>query len=293
MIVNKEVELKQNKLLGIFDEFVNVCEKNGLRYWLGGGSLIGALRHKGFIPWDDDMDIFMPRKDYERLYKIWDTVADTDRYRLLRTDKKHNYHFRCIGVVDVKTTVIKKYNVDEDIMHGLYIDIMPLDGIPESKIKQMYQIFNVLLYNVYNVQRLPNFESKKVSILTKAALRIIPSPKFRYKLWTKAERQMRKYDLYKVDYCKELSTNIKALSRPLPSLWFRKTKFAEFEGRRVRVPIEAEKYLTLIFGDYMQLPPEEERIPKHDDTVIFEDLNTPYEEYRGVRYLVKREKNDR
>lgn len=287
MAADKKIELKQEKLLGIFDELSRVCEENGLIYYLGGGSLIGALRHKGFIPWDDDMDIFMPRRDYEKLYRIWNKVADTDRYRLLRTNSTQNYHFRCMGVTDITTTVVKKYNVNEDIMHGLFIDIMPFDGIPKAKTKQAWQLFNVIIYNIYNVQRLPNFESGIFLALTKIALKIIPSKNLRYKLWTNAEKQITKYDLYTVDYCKELSTNIKALRRPLPSEWFKKTKYAEFEGRKVRIPIEAEKYLTLIFGDYMKLPPEKDRIPKHDETILFEDLDTPYEEYKGIYYLVK------
>lgn len=287
MAVNKDIELKQEKLLDILDEFVRVCEANGLTYYLGGGSLIGALRHSGFIPWDDDMDIFMPRSDYEKLYKIWSNVADTNRYRLLRTDRDNNYHFRCIGVVDVNTTLIKKYNVNEDIMHGLFVDIIPYDGIPASRIKQIWQILNAIIFNIYNVQRLPNFEKSSLSSIIKVALAIVPSKALRYKLWNFAEHNMMKYDLYNSDYCKELSTNTKALKRPLPSKWFRETKFADFEGRKVRIPIGAEEYLSLIFGDYMEFPPEEERIPKHDETVFFEDLNTPYEKYRGVKYLVK------
>lgn len=288
MAFNVEIKLRQKKLLGIFDELLRVCESNHLTYYLGGGSLIGALRHKGFIPWDDDMDIFMPRRDYEKLFKIWNNVANTEQYSIFRTNDKQNYHFRCIGVVDKNTTVIKKYNVDEDLMHGLFIDIMPLDGIPASKFRQLIQLLNVIIYNIYNVQRPPNFEDGIVTNLSKIALKIISSQKLRYKLWHMAEKNISEYDLFKTKYCKELSTNTKALRRPLPSEWFRQTKFAEFEGRQVRIPIEAEKYMTLIFGDYMQLPPESERIPKHDETVLFEELNTPYEKYRGIYYLIDR-----
>ena len=65
----------QLKLLEIFLYFKKICEENNLTYWCGGGTMLGAVRHKGFIPWDDDLDVFLPRKDYERLYEIWDQVA--------------------------------------------------------------------------------------------------------------------------------------------------------------------------------------------------------------------------
>lgn len=285
MSMNNDIRKKQEKLLIIFDEFIRVCEENNLIYYLGGGSLIGAVRHKGFIPWDDDMDIFMPRRDYENLYKIWNKVANTDRFALFRTTQNSNYHFRCLGVADKETTHIKKYNVNEDIIHALFIDIIPYDGIPNSSIGRIKQIFAAILFSIYNVQRMPNFEKGMVSFITKILLNTIKSPEARYKIWQWAEKEISKYDLFDTEYCKELTTDKSALTRVLKSSWFTKTKFAYFEGRKVRIPNGAEEYLTSIWGDYMQLPPEKDRVPKHDDTVFFEDLNNGYSKYRGIYYL--------
>ena len=94
----------QLKLLEIFKYFKKICEENNLTYWCGGGTMLGAVRHKGFIPWDDDLDVFLPRKDYERLYEIWNQVADTSHYVLVRTDKKVNYHHAAMNLVDVCTS---------------------------------------------------------------------------------------------------------------------------------------------------------------------------------------------
>ena len=82
----------QDKMLDILKYFIKICDENGLRYWAGGGTCLGALRHGGFIPWDDDLDIFMPRPDYERLYKIWRNVSTNKQYKLCRTTRKKNYH---------------------------------------------------------------------------------------------------------------------------------------------------------------------------------------------------------
>ena len=81
----EEVKAKQQILLGILDEFLLVCKKLQLNYCFGGGSLIGVLRHKGFIPWDDDIDIFMPRDDYEKLWKEWKSACQNGQYQIIRS----------------------------------------------------------------------------------------------------------------------------------------------------------------------------------------------------------------
>ena len=90
----------QDKMLDILKYFIKICDENGLRYWAGGGTCLGALRHGGFIPWDDDLDIFMPRPDYERLYKIWRNVSTNKQYKLCRTTRKKNYHHRVMQIVE-------------------------------------------------------------------------------------------------------------------------------------------------------------------------------------------------
>lgn len=285
VIMDNNVKAKQEILLSILVEFADICEKNNLTYFLGGGTLLGAVRHKGFIPWDDDIDVFMPRKDYEKLYQIWDEVyTHNKRYTLIRTNKEQNYHFRCMGIADKDTTLIKKYNVNEDIVHGIFIDIMPMDGIPVGKFAQAKQLVYAVLFNICNVQRVPNFENRAIAFGAKIFLALIPSKKMRYKIWKYAEKEMSKYSLYEEEYCKELTTNTKALGRKLPSSWFRETVYAEFENKNFRIPKYAREYLAAIFGNYMELPPEAERVPRHDETVLFEDLKKTYKEYKGIYY---------
>ena len=118
----KEIELN------ILDTFVKFCKENNLRYYLAYGTLLGAVRHKDFIPWDDDIDVFMPREDFERLAVLWPKYADTDRYSFCRTNKEVNYHHAAASIRDNNTTFIMRHSKDDDINHGLILDIIPLDG---------------------------------------------------------------------------------------------------------------------------------------------------------------------
>ena len=108
----------QNKMLDIVKFFIGVCEKNGLRYWAGAGTCLGAIRHGGFIPWDDDVDIYMPRQDYELLWKNRETWMDNPKYKIVRTSLEKNYRHRVIQIVDLSTTFVNKRCVNDDIEHG-------------------------------------------------------------------------------------------------------------------------------------------------------------------------------
>ena len=93
----------QDKMLDILKHFISVCEKNGIRYCACGGTCIGALHHQGFIPWDDDLDVFMPRPDYEKLWQLYDNSKEP-KFKLCRTTPDKNYHHRVMQMVDLNTT---------------------------------------------------------------------------------------------------------------------------------------------------------------------------------------------
>lgn len=271
----------QEKSLEIFKYFQKICEENGLRYWCGGGTCIGALRHGGFIPWDDDIDVFMPRPDYEKLYAIWDRVADTERYALCRTTKEKNIHQTDMQLVDKRTTFINRNSMNEDIMHGVSIDVMPFEGCPDGKIARMMQIYHAVLYSIFNVQRLPDHQGKLLRFLTKLVLGSVKSPERRYKIWKKHEKKLSAYDYDAANYVKEAIVSFRALFWPWPKAYF-DTEEASFEDMKVRVPKNADAYMTRIFGDYMRLPPEEGRVAKHD--IVYMNMNEPYIKFKGVYY---------
>ena len=275
----------QEKSLEIFKYFQRICEEHNLRYWVGGGTLIGALRHQGFIPWDDDIDVFMPRPDYERFYAIWNRVGDLDHYALCRTTKEKNIHQTDMQLVDLTTTFINRHSQNEDICHGVSVDIMPFEGCPEGKLARGLQIYHSILYSIFNVQRLPDHQGSLLRFATSIVLNAVKDPERRYKVWSKHEKKMARYDFDSAKTVKETITSFRALFYPHPRSAF-ETKLVPFEDILVPIPVGYDAYLRRIFGDYMQLPPEEGRVAKHD--VVYANLNEPFAKYKGIHYCVKK-----
>lgn len=276
----------QLKLLEIFLYFKKICEDNNLTYWCGGGTMLGAVRHKGFIPWDDDLDVFLPRKDYERLYEIWDQVADTSHYVLVRTDEKVNYHHAAMNLVDVRTTYVNRHSVNEDIYHGIYIDVIPFEGCPSSKVERALQIYHSIMFSVFNVQRLPDNQGSFLRLPTKILLSLVRSSQSRYKIWKKHQDKMTQYDFFTAKYVKETVSSFKGLFRLYDRDIFN-TVDAVFEGNMVKIPAGYDYYMKCIYGDYMSLPKDISiDMSSRYEVVKFVDLNEPYTKYRGIYYLV-------
>ncbi|MBQ8445584.1 MAG: LicD family protein, partial [Opitutales bacterium] len=122
-------ELKQIQL-GILDKVHEFCEKNGITYFLSSGTLIGAVRHKGYIPWDDDLDLYMPRADYDKFIKLFSANSPENTKLLsLETDKKYQYPFA--KVIDDRTEMVETA-VGESFKIGVYIDVFPVDSVPDN-----------------------------------------------------------------------------------------------------------------------------------------------------------------
>ena len=277
----------QQKSLEILVYFQGICEEHSLRYWCGGGTCIGAIRHQGFIPWDDDIDVFMPRPDYEKLYRRWNDVADTERYALSRTNRDTNNHQTDMQLVDLNTTFINRHSINEDTCHGISIDIIPFEGCPNSKLARMMQIYHSVMYSVFNVQRLPDHQGKLLRGATKLILGLVKSPEKRYKIWKKHEKKMSKYDFYTSKTVKETVTSFRALFYKYPKEYFEVTQ-VPFENIKVNIPVRAHEYLTRVFGDYMQLPDEGKRTAKHD--VVYMSLDEPFSKFKGIYYCVEQDK---
>ncbi len=274
----------QQKMLGIMVYFKQFCEENGLVFSLAGGSCLGAVRHKGFIPWDDDVDIFMLRDDYEKLPDLWNRFADTERYSCVRSDDKINIHHTATEIKDNNTTFINRHCVDCDVHQGVMIDIIPLDAVPKGKFARLMQMVYSMAYCCFNFQRLPEHKSRFTYILTKFALGIIRSDKARYKIWKFCEKQVSKYSVDEHDTVASFGEGATIMRQYFPKKWFTEPVMAEFEGVHMPIPADPDKYLTISYGNYMQLPPDEERVCRHD--TVFIDLEHSYKQYRGIIYFV-------
>lgn len=284
LVKESDIPELQHVMLDILGCFIQLCNENNLRYWLGGGTCLGAVRNGGFIPWDDDLDVFMPRPDYEKFRALYKNQLLHDHYKIVVTDEGKNYHHRVMQIVDVNTTFIVSGNENDDIEHGVYIDIIPFDACPKNPIKRVRQIFNSIVFSIYNIQRLPRYQGgAAMKFLVSALLALVKDPHKRFLLWKHAEEKIICADWDHCETVVETVTSFKSLLKPKPRKWF-ETKDIAFENIVAKIPVGADEYMTGVYGNYRELPPKEEQVPRHD--LLFMDLQQSYLRYKGEKYLI-------
>ena len=200
----EDLDKLRRKGLEILLYFKDICEKNNLKFYFCGGCCIGAIRHKGFIPWDDDVDIFMPREDYEKLAEIWEEQADTEKYSYVRTTKDHFTRLQFAMISDNETTFIKTRQWDLDTNHGVRIDILPLDGCPNGRFARKMQIMWGLIYSMFIVREAHSSKGKLFEIIGKILLALAITDKNRYRIAKFAEKRMTKYKIADCEKITEL-----------------------------------------------------------------------------------------
>lgn len=275
----REMQLKGLEMLLHFDKF---CTDNDLLYYFCGGCCIGTIRHGGFIPWDDDVDVFMPRDDYEKLKKLW---KDTDEYSIQYTTETYLTHNQFATICANNTAFIRTYQKNLDVNHGLMLDVIPLDGCPTGWRRKKQKLF-ALAYSLFIVGQAPENHGKVVYYCGKFALGIFRGKKLRYRLWRFCERQMTKYSIEDCDYITELCSGPHYMKNEYPKEYFSSSIRKPFEGYQMPIPVGYDGYLKIAFGDYMTLPPEEKQICHHEYEHI--DMNNSYLKYRGTKYFIQK-----
>ena len=270
----RELQLKQLDMLVFFKEF---CEKNNLRFYLIGGCLIGALRNKGFVPWDDDVDVLMPRPDYEKLHKLWHEQKTDGRFRLLKTDDEMFTGNIFMTVTDTNYTMVKANQVDVDIPHGLVMDVFPLDVCPDSRFARKMQYVWTMLYSLFLAQIVPENHGGLIGFGSRVLLAIFRGKKLRNWIWRFCEKKMTKYKLEENKCVTELCSGPYWMKMEYPKHIYDGVASVNFEGYEMPCMSGYDEYLTMVFGDYMSLPPEDKQVPHHD--IAYIDLNTPCGEY--------------
>lgn len=268
----RRLQEKELESLVYFDDF---CRRNSLSYYLLGGCVIGAIRHGGFIPWDDDIDLIMPREDYQRMLTLWKEQEKGGRFLMLTTDGEV-FTGNCFAtLVDTSATMIKENQKDIDVPHGIVTDIFPMDGCPEGKLRRYLQYYHAMMYSLYITEVVPSKHGAAVRFAGRLLLGLVRSRKRRTKIWKKHEKKMSRYPFTEHEWCTELCAGPHYMRNKYPRDAFMKAEYREFEGLSMPLPAGYDIYLRTAFGDYMALPPEEQQVPHHD--LIALDLDKAWE----------------
>lgn len=239
--------------LNILVDIDRFCRENGIRYSLDGGTLLGAVRHHGFIPWDDDIDIIMPREDYNRFVKSYH--SEDGRYRLYNKDTNPAYRTQMFSKVIDTQTVADEGLYEQQDAYGLWVDVFPADYVPTRKhacrrIMRKFYRYRHLLYvrNLKDCQK--TLKDRFVEVLY---------------FWKTNRSLLRSLDRYASRQEKtEMVGNLAFVCRDLTDYIFSVTMFDhltdfEFEGKRFLGFEAFDPYLRQGFGEYMVLPPPEKR----------------------------------
>lgn len=285
---DKDLKQLQQKSLEMAKYVTSFCKERDIRVYFFAGSLLGAVRHNGFIPWDDDIDMVFPAPDFEKFVEAWEKDADKEKYSLCLQTKNYNDHTLSGSIRDNNTTFITDSTVDLDVNQGLAMDIEPLHACPNSVVGQKIQLVLAAGRSLFKAGRVPARQSQAVKKAAEFILGIFRTPESKYFMWHSMERLAsksdKKYDRAK--YVREF-TMFPFITWLYPREWFDKAEWIKFEDTEVPIPIGAREYLKKRYGRYMELPPEKDRHPEH--RIVFMDLNTPYKEYRGRKYYTKGE----
>lgn len=255
----------------ILDVIHKVCLENNLRYSLAYGTLIGAVRHKGFIPWDDDIDIMMPREDYEKLLQIWSqSVPNNYILQDYHTDNDYTNNFAKIR--KDHTTFLQTEDERSKKYHkGIFVDIFPGDRMPTNfflqKIQYIFFAINLLYSRGYRSG------SKGVIGIIERILLLVPK-RYYFKLRDKAESIMKYWNNQNGEYI--FANTIRECKKLYPDNMFDNLQNIEFNGKSYYSVKDIDKILCIKYGNYMQLPPENERIWKHHPIIV--DFEHNYEE---------------
>ena len=265
--MEQKILIKLHKvMLELLDEFVSICEKNNLSYFLTAGTLLGAIRHKGFIPWDDDIDVAMPRIDYEAFLTIFESQNSENYYLLSHKCPKDNiYHYMAFAKLCKKNTVFAEENINGSNYTGIYIDIWPFDNCKYLFVPLQTKLikFFVKIYPIKAKVHKP--VTKLYFIITKILCIFLPLRLVGYcniNLYLLFNNKYTKYISFftgRYGYKKETHRHddIYPLSKVL------------FENRNYNAPKNWHLFLTKLYGNYMEIPPPEKRHHHNPSYILF------------------------
>lgn len=256
--------------LDILRQFIEVCEKLDLKWFMLYGSCLGTVRHHGFIPWDDDIDVGLMRDDYEVfLEKAPSLLSENYFLQTAKTDPDYSMNYAKIRRSD--TTFIEKTVKNFNMNHGIYIDIFPINEYRPSKIFDMkVRFYNICIDKAYYLENRGSFPKRAIKGIISSFIKDYRVAR------DKKEKLFRKSEQKGAGTVSTLC-GFWGKGENMPRDIFDTVEKMSFEGIEVNVPGKWDEYLTLLYGDYMTPPPEKERTTHHYTEII--DPEKSYKEY--------------
>lgn len=265
-----EIRPLQLKILETLKSLHELCEAHGLRYFITAGTMLGAVRHGGFIPWDDDLDIAMPRSDYDRLISHADEWLPKN-LELICAERDPDYPFPFAKIQNASTTLIERKHIS--YLGGVYIDVFPLDGVPEGAVARWWHFahYKYLQRIVYFVYRDPFKHGRGLSSLIP---RIAQKLYSRESIQRKLRKAMTRYDF---DTSPSVVDHDDGAKGVLPRSIVGEPRPVMFEGVEVNGYAHPNEYLSKKYGDYMTVPD----VPhQRQHNFYYMDLEKPYRDFK-------------
>jgi lipopolysaccharide cholinephosphotransferase len=265
----------QEKELDMVKEFLKICTKYNLKYFMAGGTFLGAVRHKGYIPWDDDIDIGMYRKDYNKFLEVADKeLSYPYKIQTYKNCGTHHYYFS--HIVDTRYKVRRMGSMDKREEY-VWVDIFPYDGLPKGRIKSFLIYMRLLFcrfcyhmayFDKINIARKDRAKWQILALkLLSCVYKICNFDKDKWR--NRIDTLLKRNDLDKCDKVMSFM-GVKLQKEIFPKKIYDDLIDYEFEGLKLKGPREYEKVLSQLYGNFMELPPEEKRI-SHPMEIIMDE----------------------
>ena len=252
--------------INILDDFNSFCLNHKLKYYLTYGTLLGAVRHQGYIPWDDDIDIFMPREDYNIFIKLFENSSFAEKYFLQNTDTELEYHLPFSKIRKKNTSIKEGNHYNKKINQGIFIDIFPIDYSKKNN-GLFYRLRDFITKQLNHIAGMRQIGLQPVSKIC-SIMYFLTKPLSVHRILKISEwwSKLIKKGNYYVNY----ASYVKCEKETYPIEYFGEPVMLSFENKKYCAPRNSHEILKQLYGDYMVIPPVEKRYNHEIHSIVFD-----------------------